>query len=118
VPRWHCSRKSNIFYSLFRILTPYSSGLVKHTVAFLASTTFAVLGSLLLLIGAAILTVMVKKAEAVNSLVISNTSSPLGIFVSVGNGILLTWAAFVCLLVSTVPYMIRCEVPQLSPIFK
>jgi hypothetical protein len=84
------------------------TGLVKHTVAFLVSTTLAVLGSLLLLIGAAIWTVAIKKAESINSLVVTQTTVPLGIFVSLGPGLYLIWAAFVCLLISTVPYMISC----------
>jgi hypothetical protein len=86
---------------------------VKHTVAFLVSTTLAVLGSLLLLIGAAIWTVAIKKAESINSLVVTQTTVPLGIFVSLGPGLYLIWAAFVCLLISTVPYMIRCVLAPL-----
>jgi hypothetical protein len=85
------------------------SGVLKHTVAFLISSTLSVLGSFLLLVGAALWTVIIKKTEAVNSITVSHDGSivPMGITVSVGPGLYLTWAAFACLAVSIVPYMLR-----------
>jgi SUR7/PalI family len=83
------------------------SGLVKHTVAFLASTCFAILGSLLLLIGASIWTVAINKVETINPLSYNQTSVPLGITASTGPGLYMIWAAFACLLISTAPYMSR-----------
>lgn len=63
----------------------------------------------MLLIGAAIWTVIIKKAETINDLMVGKASSPtpLGIVVSMGNGVYLAWAAFACLIASVLPYMIR-----------
>ncbi|KAI0639101.1 Glucanosyltransferase-domain-containing protein [Trametes polyzona] len=85
------------------------TGLLKHTVLFFLSTVFAVLGSLTLLIGATIWTVMIKKSESINDFIVGPSASPvpLGITVETGNAIFLLWAAWACLLVSILPYMIR-----------
>lgn len=79
---------------------------------FLVSTLFAIAGSLLLLIGASIWTVIIQRSANINDLLVhsGNQSAPLGIVVSVGPGLFLTWAAFACLVVSVVPYMIRCVI--------
>lgn len=86
-------------------------GILKHALGFLTSTIFAVIGAVLLLIGAVIWTVIVKKAQDINTFTVNipNASPvPLGITVDVGNGILLAWAAWACLVASIIPYMIRC----------
>jgi len=86
-------------------------GLLKHTLAFVISTLFAILGSLMLLIGAAIWTAIIKKAESsINGLMVGPTASPvpLGITVSTGDALFLLWASFACLIVSILPYMISC----------
>ncbi|KAI9066719.1 carbohydrate-binding module family 43 protein [Trametes sanguinea] len=84
------------------------TGLLKHTVLFFLSTTFAVIGALALLIGATIWTVIIKKAESINDFVVGHPDAlvPLGITVSTGDAIFLLWAAWACLLVSILPYMI------------
>lgn len=86
------------------------TGILRHTLAFLVSTIFAIIGSLLLLIGVVIWTIIVKKAEDINQILVGQPSAPvsLGIFVEVGNGIFLAWAAFACLIASIIPYMISC----------
>jgi hypothetical protein len=88
------------------------TGVLKHTVTFLASTILAIMSSLMLLIGAAIWTSALKRAESINSfeltLLSNNTSIPLGFTVSPGPGLYLVWASFAALLVSTVPYMLSC----------
>jgi len=86
------------------------SGVLKHTVAFFISSSLSILGSFLLLIGAALWTVIIKKAEAVNNFTVTHNGSsvPMGITVNVGPGLYLTWAAFACLAVSIVPYMLSC----------
>ena len=66
----------------------------------------SIMAALFLLIGTAIWTSIIAKCRSINTLyvasgVISN------IVVSYGDGIYLSWAAFVCLTVSVVPYMIR-----------
>lgn len=70
----------------------------------------AIAGSILLLVGAALWTVIIKKVEAVNTMevLLNGSSVPLGIEVSVGIGLYLLWAAFAVLAVSIVPYMLRC----------
>jgi hypothetical protein len=95
--------------------TPYElidlriSGVAKHNVTFFASTSLSVIGSLMLLIGASIWTVLIKKSEGINDFVIgpNNNPVPLGIVVSVGSGLYMVWAAFACMLISIVPYMVR-----------
>ncbi|KAI0359071.1 hypothetical protein OH77DRAFT_1396170 [Trametes cingulata] len=86
------------------------TGLLKHTVLFFLSTLFAVLGSLTLLIGATIWTVMIQKAQSINKFVVGPSAAPvpLGITVSTGDALFLLWAAWACLLVSILPYMISC----------
>ncbi|KAH9947943.1 Glucanosyltransferase-domain-containing protein [Amylocystis lapponica] len=85
------------------------AGILKHPLAFVSSTIFAAFGSLMLLIGAIIWTVVIRKAESVNGILVGTASNPvpLGITVSTGNALYLLWAAWVCLLASVLPYMIR-----------
>ncbi|KAJ3011157.1 hypothetical protein NUW54_g2265 [Trametes sanguinea] len=52
------------------------TGLLKHTVLFFLSTTFAVIGALALLIGATIWTVIIKKAESINDFVVGHPDAP------------------------------------------
>ncbi|KAI0095264.1 Glucanosyltransferase-domain-containing protein [Irpex rosettiformis] len=86
------------------------TGLIKHALGFLLSTVFSLLATVLLLIGAVIWTVIVKKAQDINGWIVplpSGVEVPLGISVSLGNGLLLAWAAFACIAASLIPYMIR-----------
>lgn len=93
---------------------PQHRGIAKHNMTFLVSTLFAIAGSLLLLIGASIWTVIIQRSAGINDLLVrsgnGNQTMPLGIIVSVGPGLFLTWAAFACLVVSVVPYMIRYDI--------
>lgn len=85
------------------------TGVIKRTVAFFVSSSLAVLGSFLLLVGAALWTVIIKKTEAVNDKTVTLGQSAIPIImVSAGPGLFLTWAAFACLAVSIVPYMLSC----------
>jgi len=86
------------------------TGVLKHTVAFLLSSSLSVLGSFLLLVGAALWTVIISKAASLNSapVTLGNETVPLGIITSAGPGLYLTWAAFACLTISIVPYMLSC----------
>jgi hypothetical protein len=98
-------------FILFKDIHPQYSGVAKHNMTFLVSTLFAIAGSMLLLIGASIWTVIIQRSAAINDLLVSSANDsqtmPLGIVISVGPGLFLTWAAFACLVVSVVPYMIR-----------
>ena len=64
----------------------------------------------MLLIGATIWTVIIKKAQSINDLMVGPEGAPvpLGVEVSIGNALLLAWGAFACLIISIIPYMIRC----------
>jgi len=85
-------------------------GLWKRNFTFFASTVLSIAGSINLLVGASIWTVMIHKSASVNRLIVGQEGnpSPVGIEVTAGNALYLTWAAFACLTISTVPYMISC----------
>ncbi|KAH9486671.1 hypothetical protein JR316_0000736 [Psilocybe cubensis] len=83
------------------------TGVAKNNLTFFVSAVFSALGSLLLLIAASIWTVMIKKSQIINTS-LTPTNVPLNIVVSEGTGLFLTWAAFACLIVSVVPYMVSC----------
>lgn len=94
---------------LLFLIQPVFSGILKNNYTFCVSTLFAVSGSLLLLIGASIWTVVVRKTEIINEFPLTTRSSgviPLGITMSSGPAIGLLWGAFATLLLSVVPYMI------------
>ena len=75
---------------------------------------FSIAGSILILIGASIWTVLIKRTEAINNLLIGLPPVSVEIVVSSGSGLFLTWAAFACMVVSVVPYMIRCVNSQID----
>ncbi|KAJ7919031.1 actin cortical patch SUR7/pH-response regulator pali [Mycena leptocephala] len=86
------------------------TGVAKSAFTFFASTTFSIIGSLFILIGASIWTVMIKKTQSINTAIIANTVPPVsaGIEVTIGTGLYMIWAAFVTLAVSVIPYMVSC----------
>ncbi|KAJ7071465.1 actin cortical patch SUR7/pH-response regulator pali [Mycena amicta] len=85
------------------------TGVAKYSFTFFISTAFSILGSIFILIGASIWTTLIKRAETVNSIMISAaTPVSVGIEVTAGSGLFLMWAAFASLFVSVVPYMISC----------
>ncbi|EIM83303.1 uncharacterized protein STEHIDRAFT_123740 [Stereum hirsutum FP-91666 SS1] len=87
----------------------FLTGVIKHTVAFLFSAFISIVGSILLLAGSALWTVMLKKSQDINNIDVGDTDSvPFGITVDVGQGIFLMWAGLACLVVSIIPYMISC----------
>lgn len=63
----------------------------------------------MLLIGATIWTVVVKKTQSVNGIMVGQPGNmvPLGIDVTIGSALYLAWAGFGTLLASIIPYMIR-----------
>jgi len=97
------------FLLLGTIFTALSlfTGVLRKTFLFFLSATLSVLSALFVLIGAAIWTSIVKKAESVNTMQLAQGVTS-GIEVSYGNGIYLSWAAFACLAASIIPYMISC----------
>ncbi|KAF5323511.1 hypothetical protein D9611_005817 [Ephemerocybe angulata] len=88
------------------------TGILKNNYTFLISTLFSVAGSFLLLIGASIWTVVVKRTEDVNgrTLVsdVTGGTELLGITMTLGPALSLLWGAFGALLLSVIPYMISC----------
>lgn len=82
------------------------TGIMKHTLAFLLSFVFAIVGSVALLIGATIWTVMIQKTMTINGKLVGPADAPvpLGITVAAGDALYLLWAAFATLLVSIGPY--------------
>lgn len=87
-----------------------ATGAIKHTWAFFLSTSAAVVASIFVLAGSALWTVVIKKAEDINTWTVNvqSVQVPLGIEVSAGIGLYLAWAAFACLVTSIIPYMISC----------
>ncbi|KAJ7169477.1 actin cortical patch SUR7/pH-response regulator pali [Mycena filopes] len=83
------------------------TGVAKNNFTFFISTGFAIIGSIFILIGASIWTVMIQKTQSVNSAVLTNGAS-LGIQVTRGSGLYMVWAAFGTLCASIIPYMVSC----------
>lgn len=80
---------------------------MKHVRTFFFSSLFAILGSIFLLSGAAVWTAIIKNVQGLNHIAITleNTSVQLSLQLAAGRGLFLTWAAFACLSISIVPYM-------------
>ncbi|KAN0100857.1 Actin cortical patch SUR7/pH-response regulator PalI [Tylopilus felleus] len=95
-----------LFGTIFTALSLFT-GILRSTVLFLVSTSMSILSAIFILIGAAIWTAIVKKAESVNTMQLRQGILS-GIEVSYGNGVYLSWAAFVCLFAATIPSMISC----------
>ena len=83
------------------------SGVIKHTWAFFVSTSAAIVASIFVLAGSALWTVLIKRAEDINTWTVRPAEVPLGIEVTNGIGLYLVWAAFACLATSIIPYAIR-----------
>jgi len=80
---------------------------IKHTWAFFVSTSAAAIASIFILAASALWTVLIKKAEDINTWTVQPAQVPLGIQVSAGVGLYLVWAAFACLVTSVIPYAFR-----------
>jgi len=83
------------------------TGVVHRGWAFVLSSVTSIVAAIFILIGAAIWTAVIKKAENVNTY-FTSAGFPAGIEVAAGKGLALAWAAFACLTVSIIPYMISC----------
>jgi hypothetical protein len=106
----HNTKAAYYMILLGSILTAlaFLTRLFKHTGTYLASAISSIFGALMLLVGAAIWTVIIHKANGVSKIVISGSNTPIGVSVSVGPGLLLVWAAFAVLTGSIIPSMITC----------
>lgn len=98
----HFHRKTNCFSH---------RGIKKTHFTFFLSAVFSLLGAILLLIASSSYTVLVKKCQSINYILLSlgntNQKIPVGIVVNEGSGVLLMWAACVCMILSVIPYFIR-----------
>ncbi|EIN13394.1 hypothetical protein PUNSTDRAFT_94437 [Punctularia strigosozonata HHB-11173 SS5] len=87
-------------------------GILRHTYTFFLSTLFALVGSLLLLVAAAIWTAALASARSVNALHLTRPDAApaiaLGIHLDAGNGLFILWAAFATLFASLGPYLVSC----------
>ncbi|KAF9650723.1 hypothetical protein BDM02DRAFT_3092710 [Thelephora ganbajun] len=104
------SRSAYYLLLLGSILATISlaTGVIKHTWAFFISTLSATMASIFVLAGSALWTVLIKRAKDINTWTVRPAQVPLGIEVSTGVALYLTWAAFACLATSIIPYMISC----------
>src|SRR5260221_4480347 len=86
-------------------------GIKKTHFTFFLSSGFFLLSAVLLLIAVSIYTALIRKCEAINTILLSITDNnpkiPVGIVVTAGKGLSLMWAACACMLLSVVPYFIR-----------
>jgi len=104
------SRSAYYLLLLGSILATISlvTGVIKHTWTFFVSTSSAIVASIFVLAGSALWTTLIKRAEDINTWTVRPVQVPLGIEVSTGIGLYLSWAAFACLATSVIPYMISC----------
>lgn len=79
---------------------------MKHPKTFAVAFWSSFIGSVLLLIGASLWTAMIKKIKHLD-LTQANSEIDLVIDVATGHGLRLCWAAFVCLVIAVLPYMLR-----------
>ncbi|KAF8973850.1 actin cortical patch SUR7/pH-response regulator pali [Flammula alnicola] len=84
------------------------TGIAKNNLTFFVSSIFSAVGCIFLLIAASLWTVLIRKTEAINTALQAGNQQSVGISISEGSGLFLTWAAFVCLFVSVIPYAIMC----------
>ncbi|KAF5375192.1 hypothetical protein D9758_000024 [Tetrapyrgos nigripes] len=85
-------------------------GILKYSITFFLSALAAGISSLFLVVAAALWTVMINRSNDINTRIIGSAmnTTPLGIEVSTGTGFYLIWAAFACLFLSMIPYIISC----------
>ncbi|KAF8203731.1 actin cortical patch SUR7/pH-response regulator pali [Pholiota molesta] len=84
------------------------TGIAKNHLTLSVSSVISTIGAFFLLVAASLWTVLIKKTQAINTVVQAVNGESVGITVSEGNGLFLTWAAFVCLFVSIIPYVLSC----------
>lgn len=96
-----------IFIGSCAALLAFIAGVIPHRLSFLAAAFCASIASLGLVIGAAIWTAIIKKDAFVNIVHVENGNS-LGIFVTSGPALYLTWVAFALTTLSVIPYAISC----------
>ncbi|KAJ7785890.1 actin cortical patch SUR7/pH-response regulator pali [Mycena metata] len=105
----HSSRAAYWMLLLGTICSAISllTGVAKSNFTFFVSTGFAIIGSIFILIGASIWTVMIHKAQSVNSAMLTD-GVLVGIEVTTGSALYMIWAAFGTLFASIIPYMVSC----------
>ncbi|KAK8858742.1 hypothetical protein IAR55_002971 [Kwoniella newhampshirensis] len=82
-------------------------GVIKFRISFLIAAIFSGIGALLLMIGAALWTAVIAKDAFVNIVKVEHNYA-LGIYVTAGPSLYLTWVAFALVTLSCFPYVIAC----------
>lgn len=82
-------------------------GVIPNRLTFAVSTVMSIIATLTLLIGAAIWTAIISGDSFINKVQVEG-KKPLGITISAGPALYLTWVAFAFSLLSVVPYLISC----------
>jgi len=96
-----------IFVGSFFAAIALVFGVFKFRIFFLIAAISAGLSSLLLLVGAALWTVLISKDNWIN-IVKVNGGASLGIVTTAGPSLYLTWVAFAMITLAVAPYVIAC----------
>ncbi|KAH6901172.1 hypothetical protein BKA70DRAFT_705794 [Coprinopsis sp. MPI-PUGE-AT-0042] len=84
-------------------------GIFKSVTTFALSTYCCFLACIFLLLGGALWTVALKRAQSINSASIAEIAAEgVGIKVSAGSGLAMVWATYGLMMVACVPYLISC----------
>ncbi|KIY67420.1 hypothetical protein CYLTODRAFT_422525 [Cylindrobasidium torrendii FP15055 ss-10] len=85
-------------------------GLVKRYITLAASVTLVSISTIFLLVGAAIWTVVINKADMINDVMIGDPSNPVsvGIRVTHGSALTILWVAFGASFLSILPHGMSC----------
>lgn len=86
-------------------LVAFIAGVIPNRITFLVAALATIISAIGLCIGAAIWTVLIDKNDFLNIVKVQGGKS-LGIHVSAGPALYLTWVAFACSAVSVAPYVI------------
>ncbi|KAJ9124339.1 hypothetical protein QFC22_001139 [Naganishia vaughanmartiniae] len=86
-------------------LVAFVAGVIPNRITFLVAALATIISAVGLCIGAAIWTVLIDKNDFLNIVKVQGGKS-LGIRVSAGPALYLTWVAFACSAVSVAPYVI------------
>jgi len=95
-----------IFIGSISTALAFITGLIRHNATFSIALFLSLFGSLMTMIGAAIWSALIHKTQSINKYEVYSVD--LGIDVSFGIALWLIWAAFIAMLLSTIPYFLSC----------
>ncbi|RSH79258.1 uncharacterized protein EHS24_001298 [Apiotrichum porosum] len=96
-----------IFIGSILTLLSFITGLVKHRLSFFVAAVSSGLSAFFLMVGAAIWTSIISKDSWLKQVKVQG-SVALGITVTAGPALYLTWVSFVFVALSVAPYVISC----------